>query len=68
MGPDAPFVVADYRQPGQPMAAFPIKLPESALSRLDAQAQRLNCNRGALARALIVRGLEQLETTAGEVA
>ena len=68
MGTDAPFVVADYRHPGQPMASVPIKLPPATLSRLQAQSERLCCNRGALARALIVRGLDQLETTAQEVA
>lgn len=59
-----PFVVADHRHPGQPMASFPIKLPAPALSRLQAQAERLHCSRGALGRALLLCGLDTLEQTA----
>lgn len=68
MGTTAPFVVADFRHPGQPMASLPVKLPPAILDKLQTQSQRLRCNRGALARALIVQGLEQIEATAGEVA
>jgi hypothetical protein len=46
------------------MASLPLKLPADALTQLQAQADRLRCNRGALARTLIVRGLEQLQQTA----
>jgi len=60
----APFVVPDLRAPGDPMASLPLKLPADALTQLQAQADRLRCNRGALARTLIVRGLEQLQQTA----
>jgi hypothetical protein len=46
-----------------------LKLPADALAQLQAQADRLRCNRGALARTLIVRGLAQLQqaTAAAEV-
>lgn len=56
-----PFVVPDTRTPGQPMGPLPLKLPTDALARLQAQADRLRCNRGALARALLLERLEQLE-------
>lgn len=48
------------------MASFPLKLPTEALPRLQAQADRLKCNRTALGRALLLQGLEQLEKTAAE--
>jgi hypothetical protein len=49
------------------MASLPLKLPADALAQLQAQSDRLCCNRGALARTMIVRGLEQLEqATAAE--
>jgi len=57
----APFVVPDLRNPGEAMASLPLKIPTDALAQLQAQSDRLRCNRGALARTLIVRGLEQLE-------
>ena len=57
----APFVVPDLRAPGEPMGSLPLKLPADSLAQLQAQADRLRCNRGALARTLIVRGLEQLQ-------
>jgi predicted transcriptional regulator len=49
------------------MATFALKLPPELLEQLQAMAGRLRCNRGALARALLIRGLEQLEqaTTKG---
>ena len=56
-----PFVVPDLRAPGEPMSSLPLKLPAPTLAQLQAQADRLRCNRGALARTLIVRGLEQLQ-------
>lgn len=57
----APFVVPDHRHPGEPMQSLPLKLPAPAVAQLEAQADRLRCNRGALARTLIFRGLQQLE-------
>lgn len=56
-----PFTIPDLRQPGQPMASLPIKLPLSTLEALQAQADRMRCNRTALARTLVIRGLQMLE-------
>ena len=66
----APFVVPDCRAPGVPMQALPLKLPAAALAELQQQADRLRCNRGSLARALLLRGLADLQkaTTTREVA
>jgi hypothetical protein len=58
------FVVPDLRAPGEPMSSLPLKLPADSLAQLQAQADRLRCNRGALARTLIVRGLEELQQAA----
>jgi len=65
-----PFVVPDLRTPGEAMESLPLKLPPTAMAGLQAQAKRLRCNRSALGRALLVRGLQQLEqaTTAQGVA
>jgi hypothetical protein len=57
----APFAVPDHRCPGQPMITLPVKIPATALAQLQAAADRLGCNRGALARTFLVQGLEQLE-------
>lgn len=63
------FVVPDLREPGQRMAALQLRIPSTGLEALQEQADRLRCGRVALARALVLQGLEQLEqTTAGEVA
>lgn len=59
------FTVPDLRRPGQAMAPLPIKLPADAMAGLQAQADRLGCSRSALARALLVRGLAELEAAAG---
>ena len=56
-----PFVVPDMRTPGEAMASLPLKLPPSAMADLQKQAERLCCSRSALGRALLVRGLQQLE-------
>ena len=56
-----PFIIPDLREPGQPMASLPIKLPLSALEALQAQAERMRCNRTALARTLLISGLQRLE-------
>lgn len=54
----------DLRRPGQPMAGIPVKLPADCAEILQAHADRIGASRGALARHLVVRGLEQLEATA----
>jgi hypothetical protein len=61
MGSHPPLLIADLRRPGQPMATVPLKLPADVLPRLQAQADRLRCNRTALGRALLLQGLDQLE-------
>ena len=43
------------------MEAFSFKLPAAAIAQLQHQADRLGCNSGALGRALLMRGLDQLE-------
>jgi hypothetical protein len=55
------FVVPDLRTPGEAMASLPLKLPPSAMADLQKQAERLRCSRSALGRALLMRGLQQLE-------
>ena len=66
---ETPFVVRDHRTPGQPLQAVPLKLPPDRLEALQAWADRLQCSRGALGRALLVDALDRLEqTTAAEVA
>lgn len=57
--------ISEHRTPGVPMQAFPVKLPLSDHARLHLQAERLRCYPSALARALVLRGLDQLD---GEVA
>jgi hypothetical protein len=58
-------LVADLRNPAAgPMRAFPMKLPLAAHARLHLQAERLGTYPSALARALVLQGLDQLD---GEV-
>lgn len=52
------------------MATLPVKIPADCFEALQSRAERLNTSRGALARMLLVQGLERLETAAaawGEV-
>lgn len=63
-----PFLIPDCRRPGEPMAALPLKLPQAAAVQLQATAERLGCSRTALARALLLNGLAQLQAPASEVA
>lgn len=55
-------LIPDLRRPGEPMATLPLKIPTEVLPRLQAQADRLKCNRTALGRTLLLKGLEELET------
>ena len=57
--------LGEHRTPGQPMKAIPVKLPLDELNRLHNQAERLRCYPSALARTMVIRGLDQLD---GEVA
>ena len=51
------------RDPAAPMASLPLKLPTATLEALQDRAAALHCNRGALARALVIRGLDELAAT-----
>lgn len=65
-----PMVLPDCRDALRPMAPLPLKIPPAAVDRLQAQSERLRCHRAALARTLLLQGLERLEaaTAAREVA
>lgn len=47
------------------MKALPMKLPLADLARLHLQAERLRCYPSALARTLVIRGLDQLDQEVG---
>ena len=66
MGSHPPFLIADHRLPGEPMKSFPLKVPADALLRLQSQADRLKCNKTALGRTLLLKGLKELEATSSE--
>lgn len=57
--------LGEHRTPGQPMKALPIKLPLDELNRLHNQAERLRCFPSALARTLVISGLDQLDGEVG---
>jgi hypothetical protein len=57
-------LLAALRRPGAPMRPCPLKLPPERLEQLHRQAERLQAYPSALARALVMAGLDQLE---GEV-
>jgi hypothetical protein len=50
------------------MKSFPLKLPADALLRLQSQADRLKCNKTALGRTLLLKGLKELEATSTQKA
>ena len=58
-------LLREHRTPGNPMKALPIKLPLDELNRLHNQAERLRCFPSALARTLVIRGLDQLDGEVG---
>jgi hypothetical protein len=62
--PSNSFPLIDMRCPGSPMVGLPLKLPADLVEALQNRAERLQCSRGALARALVCRGLAELETAA----
>jgi hypothetical protein len=62
--PTADFPLADLRRPGRPMVGLPLKVPADLVEALQNRAERLQCSRGALARALVCRGLAELESAA----
>jgi len=51
----------ELRRPGSPMQPCPLKLPSDRLEQLHRQANRLQAYPSALARALVVQGLDRLE-------
>jgi hypothetical protein len=64
MDSSPPFLLVEHRAPGQPMRPLTVKLPAAADDLLRDQAQALGCYPTALARALLVRGLDQLQAAA----
>lgn len=65
MQPTAPpLIVPDLRAPGRPMPTLPIKLPADCLASLQSRAEQIGTTRGALARTLVVQGLQRLEAAA----
>jgi hypothetical protein len=47
------------------MRPLPLRLPAAQLERLNNHAERLRCYPTALARALVCRGLDQIEAEEG---
>lgn len=64
----APFLLVEHRAPGRPMRPLTVKLPSDADDLLRERAQALGCYPTALARALLVQGLDQLQAAAQGVA
>ena len=64
----APFLLVEHRAPGRPMRPLTLKLPADADTRLREQAAALGTFPTSLARALLLRGLDQLQAPAREVA
>ena len=60
-----PLPLNELRRPGQPMQACPLKLPADRLEQLRRQADRMQAYPSALARALVLQGLDQLEGEVG---
>jgi hypothetical protein len=58
------FVVPDFRSGDGVMTPLPLKLPAFAIDQLRRHADAMGCTRSALARALLVRGLQGLERPA----
>jgi hypothetical protein len=57
----SPLTVPDYRRRGQSLPPVSLRLPPEMVSDLDNQADRLKTTRAGLVRALVARGLAQLE-------
>jgi hypothetical protein len=60
-----PLTIADYRRPGQSQPPVSLRLPSDLLAGLDSQADRLQTTRAGLCRALLVRGVAQLQESVG---
>lgn len=61
MPPAPPLIVPDTRRPGALLPPLSLRLPPALVADLDGQAARLGCSRAALSRALLSRGVEQLQ-------
>lgn len=52
--------IPDYSRPGERMQPLPLKIPPAAKNDLHAAARQIGCHPAALARYLLVSGLEGL--------
>lgn len=57
--------IPDFRRPGSQQFQLGLRVPVAAVQRLDTQATRIGSTRAALARALLMRGLAELEKSQG---
>ena len=55
----ADFLLPDYTRKGEIMKSLSMKLPAHVLAKLEGQASRLGCYTPALARHLVIQGLEK---------
>jgi hypothetical protein len=63
--PAPSLVVPDLRRRGQTQLPVTLRLPTDLVAGLDRQADRLQTTRAGLIRALLVKGVEQLQESAG---
>ncbi|MEY3463978.1 MAG: hypothetical protein RLZZ468_1756 [Cyanobacteriota bacterium] len=63
MSATTPLIVPDTRRPGALLPPLSLRLPAALVADLDGQAARLGCSRAALSRALLSRGVAQLQET-----
>jgi hypothetical protein len=59
--PAPPLVVPDLRRRGQTQPPVTLRLSSDLIAGLDQQADRLQTTRAGLIRALLVRGMKQLQ-------
>ncbi len=59
-------IIRDFRSPGRPLQAMPVKIPADRIAAIQSRADRMGCSRGSLARSLLLQGLEQLEQAAAQ--
>jgi hypothetical protein len=53
--------ITDFRCPGQPMVAFPLKLPPDAIAKLKSMANQKGTSQTALARTLLIKIMNELD-------
>ena len=63
--PSPSLVVPDLRRRGQSQLPVTLSLSNDLIADLDHQADRLQTTRAGLIRALLVKGVEQLQGSAG---